>query len=40
MKVLSVRQPWAHAIVSGEKDVENRTRNVVGAWRGPIAIHA
>jgi len=25
MKILSVRQPWASLIVSGVKDVENRT---------------
>jgi hypothetical protein len=35
---LSIRQPWAHAIVQGWKPVENR------AWhtkmRGPICIHA
>lgn len=41
MKALSVLQPWAWAIVSGPKDVENRV------WRPPaemigqrIAIHA
>ncbi len=38
MKALTVRQPWAWAIVHGGKDVENR----VQAWsyRGPLAIHA
>lgn len=40
MRVLTVRQPWAWAIVYGGKDVENRIRNVAGAYRGPIAIHA
>jgi hypothetical protein len=38
MRALSVRQPWAYLIVSGQKDVENRR------WptrvRGPILIHA
>jgi hypothetical protein len=38
MRALTVRQPWAWAIVSGEKDVENRS------WatphRGRIWIHA
>ncbi len=40
MRVLSVRQPWAWAIVHGGKDVENRTRNVAGDYRGPVAIQA
>lgn len=40
MRALTVRQPWAWAIVHGEKNVENRTRNVAGAYRGPVAIHA
>jgi len=38
MKALSVRQPWAFLLVSGFKDIENRT------WptkvRGRIYIHA
>jgi hypothetical protein len=38
MKTLSVKQPWAHLVVTGVKNVENRT------WysqvRGPILIHA
>lgn len=38
MRALTVRQPWAWAIIHGHKDVENR----VQAWsyRGPLAIHA
>lgn len=40
MRVLTVRQPWAWAIIHGGKDVENRTRNVAGSYRGPVAIHA
>lgn len=40
MRVLTVRQPWAWAIVHGGKDVENRSRNVAGSYRGPVAIHA
>lgn len=40
MRILTVRQPWAWAIVHGGKDVENRTRNIAGGYRGPIAIHA
>lgn len=38
MKALTVRQPWAWAIISGRKRIENRT------WctpvRGRIAIHS
>ena len=40
MRVLTVRQPWAWAIIHGGKDVENRTRNIAGGYRGPVAIHA
>lgn len=40
MRVLTVRQPWAWAIVHGQKDVENRSRNIAGDYRGPVAIHA
>lgn len=40
MRVLTVRQPWAWAIIHGQKDVENRTRNIAGSYRGPVAIHA
>jgi len=40
MRVLAVRQPWAHAIIHLGKDVENRTRNVAGEYRGLVAIHA
>lgn len=38
MKVLSVRQPWAWAIIHGGKDIENR--NWKTNYRGPLAIHA
>jgi hypothetical protein len=40
MRAITVRQPWAWAIVHGGKDVENRTRNIAGSYRGPVAIHA
>ncbi|WP_371031254.1 hypothetical protein [Pseudoclavibacter sp. JSM 162008] len=40
MRVLTVRQPWAWAIIHGGKDVENRSRNLAGGYRGPLAIHA
>ena len=35
---LSVRQPWAGAIILGNKDVENRSRAF--HYRGPLLIHA
>lgn len=38
--MLTVRQPWAWAIIHGEKTVENRVRNIAGAYRGPVLIHA
>lgn len=38
VRVLSVRQPWAACLVSGRKDIENRTRNV--KYRGLVAIHS
>jgi hypothetical protein len=40
VRALTVQQPWAWAIVHGGKDVENRTRNLAGSYRGPVAIHA
>jgi hypothetical protein len=40
IRALTVRQPWAWAIIHGGKDVENRTRNIAGSYRGPVAIHA
>jgi len=39
MRGLTVRQPWAWAIVHGGKDVENRSRSL-GPYRGEVAIHA
>lgn len=39
MRILTVRQPWAWAIFHG-KDVENRSRNIAGDYRGAVAIHA
>lgn len=38
MKVLTVRQPYAQAIVEGDKTVEVRSRPT--RHRGPLAIHA
>lgn len=40
---LSVRQPWAHAIIHFRKDIENRSWQAVNhglRQRGRIAIHA
>ena len=39
MRILTVRQPWAWAIIHGDKNVENRSRNIAGDYRGPVAIH-
>lgn len=38
MKTLTVKQPFASLIVSGEKDIENRTWKT--SYRGYILIHA
>lgn len=35
---LSIKQPWAHLIISGAKPVENRTWTT--AYRGLLYIHA
>jgi hypothetical protein len=38
MKALTVRQPWAWAIINAKKDIENRNWNT--HFRGMVAIHA
>lgn len=38
LKVLTVKQPWASALVRGEKDVENRIWTTT--YRGWVLIHA
>lgn len=38
MKALSIRQPWAWAIIAGHKRIENRSWQT--AYRGPLLIHA
>lgn len=38
MKALSIRQPWAGAVVNGWKPVENRTRMI--GHRGLLLVHA
>jgi hypothetical protein len=40
MRILTVRQPWADAILLRGKTVENRSRNIAGDYRGPVLIHA
>ena len=39
MRILTVRQPYAWAIIHGGKGVENRVRSL-GPYRGLVAIHA
>ena len=38
MKALSIKQPWADLIVSGVKDIENRTWKT--NFRGRVYVHA
>lgn len=38
MKIISIRQPWASLIVTGAKDVENRTWAT--GYRGPVLIQS
>jgi hypothetical protein len=38
LKTLSIRQPWAQLIVTGKKDIENRSRRT--HYRGRILVHA
>jgi hypothetical protein len=37
-RAISIRQPWAWAILNAGKDIENRPRR--WSYRGPICIHA
>jgi hypothetical protein len=37
MKALSIRQPWAWAIIAAGKDIENRSWPT--RYRGPVLIH-
>lgn len=39
-RALSLRQPWAHAVVHGGKRIENRTAWSNSSFRGPLLIHA
>ena len=38
MKIITIRQPWAHLIARGSKNIENRTWQTL--YRGPVLIHA
>jgi ASCH domain-containing protein len=38
MKAITIRQPWAWAIINAGKDIENRDWNT--HFRGRVAIHA
>lgn len=40
MKAISLVQPYATLVAIGAKRIETRSRNFVGAYRGPLAIHA
>lgn len=40
MKAISIRQPFAWAIVHANKRIENRARRGAPSYRGPILIHA
>lgn len=37
-RALSIRQPWAWAIINAGKDIENRSWRT--SFRGPVCIHA
>ena len=38
MRILTIRQPWAHLIVRDGKDIENRDWPT--KYRGPFLVHA
>ncbi len=40
MKALSIRQPWAWAILHAGKRIENRDWRAAPSYRGPLLIHA
>lgn len=40
MRILTLKQPYAHAVIHGGKDVENRTTRIAGDYRGLVLIHA
>ena len=38
--LISVRQPWAQAVIDGHKPIENRSRGFTLRYRGRLWIHA
>lgn len=40
MRIITVRQPWAWAIIHANKTIENRRTNIDGNYTGLVAIHA
>jgi len=40
VKALSLRQPWAHAVLHGGKRIENRVAWTNSSFRGEFLIHA
>jgi len=40
MKAISIRQPWAWAIIHAGKRIENRVWRARPSYRGPLLIHA
>jgi hypothetical protein len=38
MRIITIKQPWAHLIVAGTKNIENR--NWPTNYRGPVLVHA
>ncbi|MDP3737505.1 MAG: ASCH domain-containing protein [Hyphomonadaceae bacterium] len=38
LRAITIKQPWAHAIIHGGKDIENRSWAT--SYRGTLAIHA
>lgn len=38
LKAITIRQPWAHLVITGAKDIENRDWST--EYRGPVLIHA
>jgi hypothetical protein len=40
MKAISIRQPWAWAILHAGKRIENRAWRSPPSYRGPLLIHA
>jgi hypothetical protein len=38
MRALTVRQPWAHLIITGKQPYENRSWKTI--YRGPVLVHS